>query len=105
MQTEEAPSVGIFESFSKKWQYLLDKSSPLVLYRWIFFLCILSTYVLRVYYVNGWFIFTYGLGIYLLNQFIGFLSPQVNFLQPYQILSSIFAFWKGFSSKKKKIPL
>ena len=77
MQTEEAPSVGFLESLSKKWQYLLDKSSPLVLYRWIFFLFILSTYVLRVYYVNGWFIVTYGLGIYLLNQFIGFLSPQV----------------------------
>ena len=77
MQTEEAPSVGFLESISKKWQYILDKSSPLVLYRWIFFLCILSTYVLRVYYVNGWFIVTYGLGIYLLNQFIGFLSPQV----------------------------
>eukprot|EP01036_Dinobryon_divergens_P030252 gene30252-39468_t len=78
MQTEEAPSVGFLESISKKWQYLLDKSSPLVLYRWIFFLCILSTYVLRVYYVNGWFIVTYGLGIYLLNQFIGFLSPQID---------------------------
>lgn len=72
-----APSAGFFESFSRKWQYVLDKSSPLVLYRWIFFTAVLSAYVLRVYYLNGWFIVTYGLGIYLLNQFIGFLSPQV----------------------------
>ena len=34
-------------------------------------------YLLRVYYLNGWYIVTYGLGIYLLNLFIGFLSPQV----------------------------
>ena len=26
----------------------------------------------------SWFIVTYGLGIYLLNNFIGFLSPQVS---------------------------
>ena len=28
--------------------------------------------------VNGWYIVTYGLGIYLLNMFIGFLSPQID---------------------------
>ena len=33
-------------------------------------------YCLRVYVVNGWYIVTYALGIYLLNQLIGFLSPQ-----------------------------
>ena len=33
---------------------------------------------LRVYLVNGWYIVTYGLGIYLLNLFIGFLSPQID---------------------------
>jgi len=35
-------------------------------------------YVLRVWLIDGWFIITYGLGIYLLNNFIGFLSPQVD---------------------------
>ena len=29
-----------------------------------------------MWYANGWHIVTYGLGIYLLNQLIGFLSPQ-----------------------------
>ena len=33
-------------------------------------------YLIRVYYINGWYIVTYGVGIYLLNNFIGFLSPQ-----------------------------
>jgi len=31
--------------------------------------------MLRVYFIDGWYIITYGLGIFLLNNFIGFLSP------------------------------
>ena len=45
--------------------------------RWIGFSVAMLMYLLRVYFVNGWYIVTYGLGIYLLNLFIGFLSPQV----------------------------
>ena len=37
---------------------------------------LLLLYTLRVYMLQGWYIVTYGLGIYLLNLFIGFLSPQ-----------------------------
>ena len=82
MQTTiESPSIGFFESFSRKWQYVLDKSSPKLGLRWFFFSLSIFTYALRVYLVNGWYIVTYGLGIYLLNQLIGFLSPQVNKLQ------------------------
>lgn len=72
----EEPTLGFSEKVSRKWQYVLDKSSPKVLYRWIGFVILLMLYVLRVYYLNGWFIVTYGLGIYLLNQLIGFMSPQ-----------------------------
>lgn len=68
---------GLIESFTRKYQYVMDKSSPHVLYRWIFFLVIFSIYFIRVYFLDGWFIVTYALGIYLLNQLIGFLSPQV----------------------------
>lgn len=46
-------------------------------WRWVTFVVVLGLYVTRVFLVNGWYIVTYGLGIYLLNQFIGFLSPQV----------------------------
>ena len=35
-------------------------------------------YCLRVYLINGWYIITYGLGIYVLNLLIGFLSPQTD---------------------------
>ena len=45
--------------------------------RWLVFAGLMAIYALRVFWLNGWFIVTYGLGIYLLNNFIGFLSPQV----------------------------
>jgi hypothetical protein len=35
-------------------------------------------YILRVYVIDGFFIVTYALGIYLLNLLIGFLSPSVD---------------------------
>jgi hypothetical protein len=73
----EEPKVGPLEGVTRKWQYVLDKLSPLVMYRWLMFVVAVGCYVLRVFLVNGWFIVTYGLGIYLLNQLIGFLSPQV----------------------------
>ena len=76
MEQEDKPS--FMDTISKRWQYLLDKSSPHVTYRWAFFGFTFFVYLLRAYFANGWYIVTYGLGIYLLNQLIGFLSPQVN---------------------------
>ena len=46
--------------------------------RWGGFALAVALYTLRVYYLNGWYIVTYGLAIYLLNLFIGFISPQVS---------------------------
>jgi len=43
--------------------------------RWGGFACLLCLYTLRVYIAQGWYIITYGLAIYLLNLFLGFLSP------------------------------
>lgn len=62
----------------RRYQHLLDKSTPLVLYRWIFFAAIAFIYALRVYLVQGFYIITYGLGIYILQLLIAFLSPQVD---------------------------
>jgi hypothetical protein len=76
-ETETPPSTGLIDSMSQKWQYILDKLSPQIAARWVMMLVVVSLYFLRVYFLNGWFIVTYGLGIYLLNQMIGFLSPQV----------------------------
>ena len=35
-------------------------------------------YTARVFALKGFYIVTYGLGIYMLNLLIGFLSPQVD---------------------------
>ncbi|KAL4384664.1 hypothetical protein GQ457_15G013680 [Hibiscus cannabinus] len=60
------------------YQYYLDKTTPYTAYRWIGTLIIVAIYCLRVYYVQGFYIISYGLGIYLLNLLIGFLSPLVD---------------------------
>ncbi|CBZ51236.1 hypothetical protein NCLIV_043030 [Neospora caninum Liverpool] len=46
--------------------------------RWLVFFALLALYVLRVYLLAGFFVVTYGLGIYLLNLLIGFISPQID---------------------------
>ncbi len=74
----EPPKSSFLDTMSQKWQYILDKLSPQIALRWGMMTLAIIGYFLRVYYLNGWFIVTYGLGIYLLNQLIGFLSPQVN---------------------------
>ncbi|KHN36256.1 Protein RER1A [Glycine soja] len=57
---------------------MLDKTTPHVLRRWIGCLVVAAVYVLRVYLVQGFYIVSYALGIYILNLLIGFLSPQVD---------------------------
>lgn len=56
---------------------MLDRTVIHVVPRWLGLAGLLALYALRVYYAQGWYIVTYGLGISLLNQFIGFISPQV----------------------------
>ncbi|XP_073034717.1 protein RER1B-like [Primulina eburnea] len=63
---------------SKLFQYFLDKSTPHTSYRWIGTFVLVLIYALRVYFVQGFYIVTYGLGIYVLNLLIGFLSPLVD---------------------------
>ncbi|KAI0524723.1 hypothetical protein KFK09_004106 [Dendrobium nobile] len=61
--------------FTRKFQYYLDRSTPHPLGRWLGTIGVASIYLLRVYLIQGFYIITYGLGIYLLNLLIGFLSP------------------------------
>lgn len=64
--------------FSTAFQYYLDRSTPHPVHRWIGTLGAAAIYILRVYYVQGFYIISYGLGIYILNLLIGFLSPKVD---------------------------
>ncbi|VVB09930.1 unnamed protein product [Arabis nemorensis] len=61
---------------SQRQQHLLDKTVPHVLYRWISCLFVVLIYAIRVYFVEGFYIITYAIGIYILNLLIAFLSPQ-----------------------------
>ncbi|XWS29279.1 hypothetical protein CRYUN_Cryun24cG0014700 [Craigia yunnanensis] len=64
--------------FSMTFQYFLDRSTPHTIRRWLGTLAVAMIYVLRVYYVQGFYVISYGLGIYILNLLIGFLSPKVD---------------------------
>ncbi|VVB04505.1 unnamed protein product [Arabis nemorensis] len=66
----------LIHAVSQRQQHLLDKTVPHVLYRWIACLCVVLIYFVRVYLVEGFYIITYAIGIYLLNLIIAFLSPQ-----------------------------
>lgn len=63
---------------SRIFQYYLDRVTPLPYYRWLGTIILAAIYVLRVYYVQGFYVVSYGLGIYILNLLIGFLSPLVD---------------------------
>ncbi len=60
----------------RKFQHYLDRSVPYHYYRWGGSLAVALLYALRVWSIQGYYIVTYGLGIYLLNLLIGFLSPR-----------------------------
>lgn len=59
----------------QQFQFLLDKSVPQTTPRWIALGALMLLYVVRVYTLQGFYIVTYGLGIFLLNLLIGFVSP------------------------------
>jgi hypothetical protein len=65
----------LFSLVKRAIQYWLDKSTIHVVPRWIGFGVLLLLFFLRIYFVQGYFIVAYGLGIFLLNNFIAFLSP------------------------------
>mmetsp|Transcript_25843 Transcript_25843/g.42666 ORF Transcript_25843/g.42666 Transcript_25843/m.42666 type:complete len:227 (+) Transcript_25843:113-793(+) len=62
-------------NFRRAVQYWLDKSTIHIIPRWILFVFLLAIFFLRIYLIQGYFIVAYGLGIFLLNNFIAFLSP------------------------------
>lgn len=64
--------------FNRQFQHYLDKSVPHIKERWGAFAVVVLIYILRFSFLHGYYIVTYGLGIYNLNLVIGFLSPQVD---------------------------
>lgn len=75
---DEPPAVAASEAVATFFTRRLDKTVVWPKARWFSLVVLLALYVLRVYMLKGFFVVTYGLGIYLLNLFIGFLSPAVD---------------------------
>lgn len=67
-----------FVRASQTHQALLDRCTPHVKARWAFAVGLIVVFLLRVLLSHGWYIITYGLGIYHLNLFIAFLTPKMD---------------------------
>lgn len=66
------------DEISRTFRYYLDRSAPYTFRRWLGTLTAASIYMLRVYYGRGFYVISYGVGTYILNLLIGFLSPKVD---------------------------
>ncbi|OCF36806.1 hypothetical protein I316_01402 [Kwoniella heveanensis BCC8398] len=62
--------------YARKFQALLDRSTPHVLERWLVTLGLFLLFALNVVLRQGWYIVCYALAIYLLNLFLAFLQPR-----------------------------
>lgn len=67
----------LYRRYSFHLQRLLDKITPLHAFRWCLAALMLLYFMYRVVTLQGFYIIAYVLGIFLLNQFILFLTPVV----------------------------
>lgn len=74
----ETPVSKKLHELGRIYQHYLDKTTPHAIPRWVGTLVFAILYGLRVYFVEGFYVITYALGIYILNLLIGFLSPLVD---------------------------
>ncbi|BFZ53543.1 retention in endoplasmic reticulum protein 1 [Savitreella phatthalungensis] len=58
------------------YQSYLDRTVPHFGIRWAVTAILIVLFMLRILWVQGWYIVAYGLGIYLLSLFIAFLTPK-----------------------------
>ncbi len=72
------PATKLAAKFNQRLQQFLDKSSPHLAGRWAGLGALVLLYALRVWLLKGFYIVTYGLGIYNLNLLLGFITPQVD---------------------------
>jgi hypothetical protein len=69
-------NVSSFNRFDSLIQYYLDRITPYLTFRWLFNFLLLIIFFLRIIFSQGFYIIAYGLGIFLLNQLILFLTPK-----------------------------
>eukprot|EP00656_Telonema_subtile_P054432 TRINITY_DN8141_c0_g1_i1.p1 TRINITY_DN8141_c0_g1~~TRINITY_DN8141_c0_g1_i1.p1 ORF type:complete len:196 (-),score=36.94 TRINITY_DN8141_c0_g1_i1:360-947(-) len=67
-----------FKPISTRYQKLIDVVTPHAHYRWYFTGFMFLVFCGRVMWTKGFFVVSYGLGIYLLNLLIPFISPHID---------------------------
>eukprot|EP00879_Flechtneria_rotunda_P005227 GHRR01005511.1.p1 GENE.GHRR01005511.1~~GHRR01005511.1.p1 ORF type:complete len:188 (+),score=33.16 GHRR01005511.1:270-833(+) len=77
-EEDSSPAAQLAFRFNQQLQIFLDRCAPLILPRWIAWGVFLCLYALRVWLLKGFYIVTYGLGIYNLNLLLGFITPQTD---------------------------
>lgn len=75
---EETALSRLSRTISQRYQLLLDLWTPHVASRWVFSVVILILFMARVVLFHGWYIISYGLGIFYLSLFVGFISPKID---------------------------
>lgn len=78
MDTPPPKTPAFLSKLQTRIQILLDKSTPHVTARWAGLAVTVLLYFARVWYLRGFYIVTYGLGIYNLNLVLGFITPQTD---------------------------
>ncbi|SCU97971.1 LAFA_0G14554g1_1 [Lachancea sp. 'fantastica'] len=69
-------TMAMVNKYKATYQMYMDRLTPHVKYRWGALGIGLIVFFLRVAYGEGWYVVCYGLAIYLLNQFLSFLTPK-----------------------------
>lgn len=62
--------------WKRTFQVYVDRTTLYTKTRWLVFSVVLFLFTARIVFAQGYYISAYALGIYLLNLFIGFLTPQ-----------------------------
>lgn len=65
-----------FERAKTLYRLYLDKAVPQVKERWAALGLLVTLFLLRIILSQGWYVVCYALGIFLLNQFLAFLTPK-----------------------------
>nr|CDS32850.1 protein rer1 [Hymenolepis microstoma] len=66
--SDESKCEQFFKPLQIRYQSAIDKLSPYTKTRWLITLTLLSVYILRIYFVQGFHIISYALAIYILDE-------------------------------------
>ncbi|KAL6928157.1 hypothetical protein ACO0SA_002889 [Hanseniaspora valbyensis] len=75
-ETNNNPIQQYLQLVKTSYQSYLDKSTPHLKYRWSVFGAFFVVFFIRIITLHGFYVVCYGYSIFLLNQFLLFLSPK-----------------------------